>query len=893
MAFAPNTSTFVTVSSQDVDLPNSQVLTAGEGLQIVSSGPGGNVTVNTVGNLLSLTQVAANGMMSINHSTNTIFTRTLASDDTLTITNPDGVSGSPSFSVNPQTQVQLIQVSANSGSIVGSRPTLRFLAGGDTTVGASDNPGNNSIDITITSTGGGGGGGISAVDGTTNQITANTVSDVVTLSLPNTLIAPGTFAATTSITTPLLMGITTFTNPWTTQPVSNGQVLSCQTNGTLAWVNNGSGGSGVSSIGLTSPLGTLNVGTTTTNPITSTGTFQVDLANPCTTPGNFTVNGVLAISGAFSFPTAPGTSGYVLTSDGAGGSSWMAGGGGGAVASVTGTSNQIIASPTTGNVILSLPSTLVAPGDVLVTGGLSTPVLNITGGFVNPWPTNPSVSGQVLSSDTSGNFVWISATGTGTVTNIQTNNGLTGGPITTMGTIGLANPCTTPGNFTVNGVLAISGAFSFPTAPGTSGYVLTSDGIGGSSWMAGGGGGSGVPSISTNANQILVNGGTGPVTTAATLTFSNTLQVPGTLRILNNNLGANDYIFPTNRGTGGYFLQTDGAGNTTWAAGGGGGGAVNTVAVTGSNSTGLVITPNTGNVTVGWDTTQNAVYPMSAEFNSLSGDPLKQFILPVNEGGPGYYITYPDSGNQTYWSANYVTEILGTAFQITASGPTNGVVTLSFPSTQIFPGSLTTTSTVSASSFFAVSNSSPLNFWPSHLPTAPGGLLTSSTSGSLSWSAFDMTPTPSTTMIFFSYDGGTTTSFLVATTFSIAAGGVSVNFRLDLTNLSIYVCPTTTFELISTTPVSSPYLPSTTTLNYIGLGSIPIYNSTTNVLYYGQCYLKNISGSYYIAFSLWCDTNTTSAPYNFTSGDTYLFGVDNSAITTKYASFTYPINIIN
>lgn len=47
---------------------------------------------------------------------------------------------------------------------------------------------------------GGASGAISAVNGTANQITANTVANVVTLSLPSAITAPGSVTATTTLT---------------------------------------------------------------------------------------------------------------------------------------------------------------------------------------------------------------------------------------------------------------------------------------------------------------------------------------------------------------------------------------------------------------------------------------------------------------------------------------------------------------------------------------------------------------------------------------------------------------------------------------------------------------------------------------------------------------------
>lgn len=55
----------------------------------------------------------------------------------------------------------------------------------------------------------------------------------------------------------------------------------------------------------------------------------------------------------------------------------------------------------------------------------------------------PGTNGQVLTtSGAAANPTWTTVTGTGTVTNIATNNGLTGGAITTTGTIGLATIAT-------------------------------------------------------------------------------------------------------------------------------------------------------------------------------------------------------------------------------------------------------------------------------------------------------------------------------------------------------------------------------------------------------------------------------------------------------------------
>jgi hypothetical protein len=56
---------------------------------------------------------------------------------------------------------------------------------------------------------------------------------------------------------------------------------------------------------------------------------------------------------------------------------------------------------------------------------------------------SPGTNGQVLTTaGAAANPTWTTVTGTGTVTSVATNNGLTGGTITTTGTIGLATIAT-------------------------------------------------------------------------------------------------------------------------------------------------------------------------------------------------------------------------------------------------------------------------------------------------------------------------------------------------------------------------------------------------------------------------------------------------------------------
>jgi hypothetical protein len=153
----------------------------------------------------------------------------------------------------------------------------------------------------------------------------------------------------------------------------------------------------------------------------------------------------------------------------------------------------------------------------------------------------PGTSGQVLSTGgPSANPTWTSVTGTGTVTSVATNNGITGGPITSSGTIGLAT--ITTGNVLAN----VSGSTAVPTptaptsildvigsatgdilfrgtsswlvlAPGTSGQVLT-QGTTTPSWSNAGT----LTNVTIVGAGLLVNSGTCNITTTGTCTLTDT-----------------------------------------------------------------------------------------------------------------------------------------------------------------------------------------------------------------------------------------------------------------------------------------------------------------------------------------------------------------------------------
>ncbi len=70
----------------------------------------------------------------------------------------------------------------------------------------------------------------------------------------------------------------------------------------------------------------------------------------------------------------------------------------------------------------------------------------VTTSYTLTWPLAVGGANQVLTTDTSGNLSWASV-GTGSVTSVATGTGLSGGPITSTGTISLANTAVTAGSY--------------------------------------------------------------------------------------------------------------------------------------------------------------------------------------------------------------------------------------------------------------------------------------------------------------------------------------------------------------------------------------------------------------------------------------------------------------
>ena len=180
---------------------------------------------------------------------------------------------------------------------------------------------------------------------------------------------------------------------------------------------------------------------------------------------------------------------------------------------------------------------------------LSTAATDVEGSILYRGPTQwnslpPGTAGQILQTQGANAAPqWFTVTGVGTVTQVNTGTGLTGGPITSSGTIALANTSVTPGSYgsateastftvdaqgrlTVAGNVTVTPAFSSITSKPTTlaGYGIT-DAVPNSRTITAGTGLSGGGNLSANrtlsiANTAVTAGSYGSQNTVGTFTVN-------------------------------------------------------------------------------------------------------------------------------------------------------------------------------------------------------------------------------------------------------------------------------------------------------------------------------------------------------------------------------------
>jgi plastocyanin len=293
------------------------------------------------------------------------------------------------------------------------------------------------------------------------------------------------------------------------------------------------------------------------------------------------------------------------------------------VANITvGTANSVAGGNVTGNVANANFSGFVtgnAQGNITSVGSLTgltvsnvtgvvdfTTTANVTLGAVANLHISGGTNGYVLSTDGSSTLSWVAQSGGGgspggTDTQVQFNDSSAFGGNAGL-TFNKTTTTLTANNFVVTSTANLGSNANVIITGGTNGYVLSTNGAGGLSWIASGGGGGGGASISNGTSIVDIATSGGNVTTsvggtANVLVVTTTgANITGTLNVTGqSNLGAVGNVVITG-GTNGYVLSTNGAGGLSWIASGGGGGGGASI----SNGTSNVnIATVDGNITMG------------------------------------------------------------------------------------------------------------------------------------------------------------------------------------------------------------------------------------------------------------------------------------------------------